>query len=71
MTYYYYKDSKGEWRWRLKASNGRILVDSGEGYKQEQEWLDDINRWVKTGVRPAVCAILATKIIKQYLSGND
>jgi hypothetical protein len=21
MTYYYYKDKKGEWRWRLKAAN--------------------------------------------------
>ena len=44
MTYYYYKDNKGEWRWRLKASNGRIIADSGEGYKNEQECLDDIKR---------------------------
>jgi len=43
MTYYY-KDTKGEWRWRLKASNGRIIADSGEGYKNEQDCLDDINR---------------------------
>ena len=43
MTYYYYKDNKGEWRWRLKASNGRVIADSGEGYKSEQECLDDIN----------------------------
>ena len=42
MTYYYYKDSKGEWRWRLKAANGRIIADSGEGYKSEHECLDDI-----------------------------
>ena len=42
MTYYYYKDNKGEWR--LKASNGRIIADSGEGYKNEQECLDDIKR---------------------------
>jgi uncharacterized protein YegP (UPF0339 family) len=33
MTYYYYKDSKGEWR--LKAANGRIIADSGEGYSSE------------------------------------
>jgi uncharacterized protein YegP (UPF0339 family) len=44
MTYYYYKDAKGEWRWRLKASNGRILADSGEGYKSESECLEDITR---------------------------
>ena len=44
MTYHYYKDSKGEWRWRLKASNGRIIADSGEGYASEQECLADIDR---------------------------
>ncbi|HEY0955833.1 MAG TPA: DUF1508 domain-containing protein [Roseateles sp.] len=27
-----YPDAAGEWRWRLKASNGRIVA-SGEGYK--------------------------------------
>lgn len=28
-----YKDAAGQWRWRLKAKNGRIVADSGEGYK--------------------------------------
>ncbi|HMG72260.1 MAG TPA: DUF1508 domain-containing protein [Pyrinomonadaceae bacterium] len=37
MNYHYYKDNKGEWHWRLKAANGRILADSGEGYSSEQE----------------------------------
>lgn len=44
MTYYYFKDQKGEWRWHLKAANGRIIADSGEGYKSEQECLADIDR---------------------------
>lgn len=44
MTYYYFKDNKGEWRWHLKAANGRIIADSGEGYKSEQECLADIDR---------------------------
>ena len=45
MTYYYYyKDAKGEWRWRLKAANGRIIADSGEGYTTERECLADIER---------------------------
>ncbi|HMH43612.1 MAG TPA: YegP family protein [Pyrinomonadaceae bacterium] len=44
MTYIYYKDQKGEWRWRLKAANGRILADSGEGYNSESECLADIDR---------------------------
>ena len=42
MTYYYSKDAKGERRWRLKAANGDIIADSGEGYKNEQDCLDGI-----------------------------
>ena len=29
----FYKDNINEWRFRIKASNGRIVADSGEGYK--------------------------------------
>ena len=29
-----YKDRRGEWRWRAKRS-GRIIADSGEGYKRK------------------------------------
>jgi uncharacterized protein YegP (UPF0339 family) len=54
MTYVYYKDSKGEWRWRLVASNGRIIADSGEGYKNEQDCLDDIDRVKKSANAPVV-----------------
>jgi len=28
----FYKDKKGEYRWRLIASNGEIIANSGEGY---------------------------------------
>ena len=27
-----YRDAASDYRWRLKASNGRIVADSGEGY---------------------------------------
>jgi len=27
-----YKDAKGEFRWRLKSSNGQIIATGGEGY---------------------------------------
>lgn len=33
--YVVYRDRKGEWRWRLKARNGRIVASSaGDGYKR-------------------------------------
>jgi uncharacterized protein YegP (UPF0339 family) len=28
-----YKDAKGEFRWRLVASNGQAIASGGEGYK--------------------------------------
>jgi uncharacterized protein len=30
-----YKDAKGEFRWRLVASNGQSIATSGEGYKEK------------------------------------
>ena len=54
MTYVYYKDAKGEWRWRLVAANGRIIADSGEGYKSEKECKDDINRVKNSKDAPVV-----------------
>jgi uncharacterized protein YegP (UPF0339 family) len=27
-----YRDVRGEFRWRVRASNGRIVADSSEGY---------------------------------------
>jgi len=32
MKFQRYKDRAGEYRWRLKATNGEIIADSGEGY---------------------------------------
>ena len=36
-----YKDKKGEFRFRFKASNGEIMF-SGEGYKQKKSCLNAI-----------------------------
>lgn len=33
-TIWLYRDSRGEWRWRLQAANGRITADSAEGYRR-------------------------------------
>ncbi|HYD67601.1 YegP family protein [Azospirillum sp.] len=43
LTFYYKKDAKGEWRWRLKHSNGNIIADSGEGYKNKEDCLHGIS----------------------------
>ena len=38
-SYTIYRDMRGEYRWRLKAPNGRTLADSGEGYKRKRDCL--------------------------------
>ena len=37
-----YRDAKREWRWRLRASNGRIVADGGEGYRRKASLLGGI-----------------------------
>lgn len=38
-----YKADDG-WRWRLRASNGRIIADSGEAYTNRSKAIDG---WVR------------------------
>lgn len=34
-----YTDKTGEWRWRLVATNGKTVADSGEGYAEYRDAL--------------------------------
>lgn len=37
-----YKDKSGEYRWRLKSSNGNQIASSGEGYSSKANCLNGI-----------------------------
>ena len=37
MRFRVYEDKKGEWRWRLRARNGKIIATSAEGYKRKRD----------------------------------
>ncbi len=50
-----FADKRGEYRWRLKASNGKIIADSGEGYKNKSD--------CQHGINLIISAIIGTKII--------
>lgn len=46
-TFEMYEDSKGEYRWRLKASNGQTIATGGEGYSSKascQAGIDSVKR---------------------------
>lgn len=34
-----YRDKQKQHRWRLRAANGRVLADSGEGYRRRIDCL--------------------------------
>jgi uncharacterized protein YegP (UPF0339 family) len=39
-----YADTKGEARWRLKATNGQVIATSGQGYKDKRDARKAIDR---------------------------
>ncbi len=55
-----YKDKAGEFRWRLRHTNGNIIADSGEGYKTKANAINGINS-VKENVAKADVKELAAK----------
>ena len=42
MKFELYKDGNNQWRWRLKAANGRIIADSAEAYVNRQDCVNGI-----------------------------
>ena len=49
-----YKDAKGEFRWRLVASNGQSIATSGEGYKTKESAKAGIDSVKKNAATAAI-----------------
>lgn len=43
MYFELYTDTADQWRWRLKAANGRIVATSGEGYVNKADAVHGID----------------------------
>ena len=41
--YQMYKDKRGEWRWRFRSSNGRIIATASESYKNKADCQNSID----------------------------
>jgi uncharacterized protein YegP (UPF0339 family) len=41
-TFEVYQDKAGEYRWRMRSSNGQVIASSGQGYKEKRSCLDGI-----------------------------
>jgi uncharacterized protein YegP (UPF0339 family) len=52
LAYYIYKDTAGQWRWRLVAGNNRIIANSGESYWNKSDCLHAITLVKGSGSAP-------------------
>lgn len=50
-----YRDAAGEHRWRMRAANGEIVADCGEGYTRAVDRDAAMQRLVEAGRRGLVC----------------
>lgn len=46
-TFEIYRDKKKEFRWRLKASNGKIIADSAESYNRKGMMLKTLKKLIQ------------------------
>ena len=37
MRFEMYKGHDGDWRWRLRTTNGNVVADSAEGYRHRED----------------------------------
>lgn len=44
----------GEWRWRMRARNGKIVADSGEGYRRKQGAVRAALQLLRAGLSAAI-----------------
>jgi uncharacterized protein YegP (UPF0339 family) len=49
-----YKDKKGEFRWKLIASNGQLIANSGEGYTSKDNAKNGIESVKKDAASAAI-----------------
>ena len=42
LSFTVYQDKRDEWRWRLVASNGKVIATSSEGYADKRDCLHAI-----------------------------
>lgn len=60
MKFVVYRDRGKQWRWSLRARNGNIIADCGEGYKRKRSCLKGIAA-VKKAVNAPVIGAEAAK----------
>lgn len=47
----YYMDVAGQWRWRVKATNGEIVAASSEGFASKQSAEENYAKVAEFGIK--------------------
>jgi len=55
--YEIYQDVSGDYRWRLKSKNGRIVAESGEGFRTRKYARKSIDRLKESWVHPKITVL--------------
>ena len=59
-TFEVYKDKAGEYRWRLRMQNTKVIATSGEGYKEKESCLKAIESVKRAAVDAPVKEVEAS-----------
>ena len=60
MGFEIYRETGGDYRWRFRASNNRIIADSGEGYRNRGDCEHGIQLLKNEAPRAVVTDLTAT-----------
>ena len=68
-TFEIYKDKAGEFRWRLRMQNTKVIATSGEGYKEKESCMKAIESVKHVAADAPVKEVEATDSAKEGGSG--
>lgn len=57
MFFEVYQDKAGEWRWRIKARNGKIIAVPGESFTRKTSAIRSIQGLLRTLQSPLYVAV--------------
>ncbi|MCI1145929.1 DUF1508 domain-containing protein [Stenotrophomonas maltophilia] len=60
----------GDWRWRLRADNGRIIATSGEGYQNKADCLHGIELVTSASVATIVYDESQRRVLTRTILGG-
>lgn len=56
-----YEDKAGKWRWRMRAANGQVIADGGEGYANQSNIKRALRRLAGLDMRKMVAEALRSE----------